>query len=312
MLVAVRRRRWLLLATVTLATAAVAIAQSARLTIAIVRADGYLVPFAAYDRGRWERAWPAADDGNLDDPTFENTPSVWKRRGQPVPKTWQVWPTSATAPVQARVTGIEAVEAHCQAQVALKTDLQPIKVEHPRKLGVAVDSSLPLTAIEVVRESDVVWKTTERAVAPRLSELEARRAQADRLQLPSETPRPTVRITALYRESNSDRSPLYFEAQKPYRTARSPHDPQCKAVTIMTGWLTRTDDDRLIVRAPRVFITDCDAKEARTAEPLAAIHLSDQLFWILQEHGYEDESYVVAEIAPAGIRYHLSVSGGGC
>jgi hypothetical protein len=80
----------------------------------------------------------------------------------------------------------------------------------------------------------------------------------------------------------------------------------------MTGWLIRADDDRLLVRTPRIFLTDCDGMEVRSAEPLAAIHLADRLFWILQEHGWEDESYSVAEIAPSGIRYRVSVNGGGC
>jgi hypothetical protein len=56
----------------------------------------------------------------------------------------------------------------------------------------------------------------------------------------------------------------------------------------------------LLVQTPRIFLTDCDGKEVRTAEPLAALHLSNRLFWLLQEHGYEDESYIVAE------------NGGGC
>ena len=52
--------------------------------------------------------------------------------------------------------------------------------------------------------------------------------------------------------------------------------------------------------------------DARAGEPLAAIHLGDRLFWILQEHGWEDESYIVAEIAARGIYYRVSVNGGGC
>ena len=79
----------------------------------------------------------------------------------------------------------------------------------------------------------------------------------------------------------------------------------------MTGWLIHADD-RLLVCTPRIFLTDCDGIEVRSAEPLAALHLADRLFWILQEHGYEDESYVVAEIAPSGIRYRLTFNGGGC
>jgi hypothetical protein len=288
------------------------LAQSSSFTVAIARPDGYLVPFAAYTNGRWERAWPAAGEGNVDKPTFENTPSVWRRHGRPVSKTWHVWPVRGGPSLQTRVTAVESVEAHCVAQVALKTDLQPSKAEHPIKQGVAVDSRQPLVSIEAVAKLDPLWKRAERAVAPTLSQLEAQRAQADRLQLPLETPRPIVQVTALYRESRSTNSPLYFVAEKPYRTARAAENPQCKAVTIMTGWLTHEGAEALTLHSPRVFLTDCDAKEVRTAEPLAAIHLSDRLFWILQEHGYEDESYIVAEIARSGIRYHLAVNGGGC
>jgi hypothetical protein len=292
--------------------AATTFAQSSSFTVAIARPDGYLVPFAAYTNGRWERAWPAADEGNVDKPTFENTWSVWRRRGRPVSKTWRVWPISGGPSLQTPVTAVESVEAHCGAQIALKTGLQPVKAEHPNKLGVAVDSDQPLAAIEGVAKTDPLWARAGRAIAPRFSQLEAQRAQAERLQLPLETPGPVVQITALYRELRSTNSPLYFVAEKPYRTGRTAEEPLCKAVTIMTGWLTHEGAEALTIHSPRVFLTDCDAKVVRTAEPLAALHLSDRLFWILQEHGYEDESYIVAEIARPGIRYHLTVNGGGC
>jgi hypothetical protein len=118
----------------------------------------------------------------------------------------------------------------------------------------------------------------------------------------------------LYREAKSDslRSALYFIAEKKYRTARYPQDPECTVRTIMTGWLMGTDAGASIVRNPKVFLTDCDAKEVRTAWPVAALHVSGKLFWVLQEHGYEDESYVIAEIRPCEVRYLITVSGGGC
>ncbi len=304
------RHAWLIVALLLVATVTT-IAESPSFTVAIVRPDGYLVPFATYANGLWERAWPAADEENSSDPTFENTPNIWRRHGQSVPSTWHLWPVSGTKPTQVRVNGIETVDAHCVAQVALKTNLEPIRIDHPGKRGVAIDSTLPLSPVEEVRPSDTLWKLAEHSVAPRLAELENQRARAGRIQVPTGTPSPNVSITALYRESESARSPLYFIAEKAYRTARTPAEPKCQAVTIMTGWLIHADD-RLLVRTPRIFLTDCDGIEVRSAEPLAALHLADRLFWILQEHGYEDESYIVAEIAPSGIRYRLSFNGGGC
>jgi hypothetical protein len=41
-------------------------------------------------------------------------------------------------------------------------------------------------------------------------------------------------------------------------------------------------------------------------------HVSDLAFWVLQEHGYEDETYLIAEIGPADVRYPITVNGGGC
>ena len=305
----VTRRGSLFVALLAVATSTTA--QSVRLTLAIVRPDGHLVPFAAYDNGRWARAWPAADELTDDEPTFENIPSVWRRRGVAIPRTWQVWPTSGAQPIQARVKDVAIVDAHCGAQVALKTDLPSVKTDHPRKFGVAVDPNHPVAAIEAVPQSDDAWKSAERVIAGRLADLEGQRARADGVQLPAETPVPAARIIELYRESRSARSPLYFVAEKPYRTARARWDPQCAAKTLMTGWLLRAND-RLILRAPRIFLTDCDAKEARTAWPLGVLHLAGQSFWILQEHGYEDETYVVAEVGRASIGYPLTVNGGGC
>jgi hypothetical protein len=297
------------LAALLMATAS---AQSERFTLAIVRLDGRIVPFAAHDRSRWERAWPEADEATDGTLTIENTPSVWRRRGDRVPNVWRVWPSSGASRIEAHVKGVEIVEAHCQSQVALATDLPEAKGEHPLKFGVAVDSNLPIGSIEEVHRSDGVWRTAEQAVAANFSRLETAKAQADNVQLLSESPAPVVQITELYREAKSPRSPMYFVAEKRYRTARFTQDPGCTAVTIMTGWLVPTDAGALTLRDPKVFLTDCDAKEVRTALPLAALRVSGQLFWVLQEHGYEDETYVIAEIGPSEVRYPIDVNGGGC
>ena len=81
---------------------------------------------------------------------------------------------------------------------------------------------------------------------------------------------------------------------------------------MITGWLVPTAGGALTVRDAKVFLSDCDEKEVRTALPLAAVHLAKQVFWVLQEHGYEDETYVIAEIGSTGVRYRLEVNGGGC
>ena len=80
----------------------------------------------------------------------------------------------------------------------------------------------------------------------------------------------------------------------------------------MTGWLIPANTGTLALRDPKVFLTDCDAKEVRTALPLAALRVLGQLYWVLQEHGYEDESYLIAKILPTEVQYPINVNGGGC
>jgi hypothetical protein len=289
-----------------------AAAQSQNFTVAIVRPDGRLVPFAAFAAGRWERAWPAADEAT-DATVIDSVPSVWRRRGSRVPGVWRVWPGSGGPAIDATVSGLEVVDAHCSRQVALRTDLPTGSVEDRRKLGVAVDSSdVAVGAIEAVTRSDSIWGAAERAVLDSFSRLEAAEAAANRHQLPRETPVPVTQIAALFRETNSSRSPLYFIAEKTYRTPRFPEDPQCWSVTMVTGWLVPTDAGTYTLLDPRVLLTDCDAKEARRAVPLAAFRVSGQLFWVLRQLGYEGEGYAIAEIRQSQIRYPIDVNGGGC
>ena len=105
---------------------------------------------------------------------------------------------------------------------------------------------------------------------------------------------------------------MYFVAESKYRTPSFPQDPSCERITVMTGWLVPTADGTLTVRDAKVFLTDCDEKEVRTALPLAAVHVSNRLFWVLQEHGYEDETYLIAEIGSTDVRHLIEVNGGGC
>ena len=168
-----------------------------------------------------ERAWPEADETA----DLAKVPSVWRRRAERVPDVWQVWPASGGQPVEARVSGVEVVEAHCSSQIALKTNLTRNDADHPRKIGVAADSpSVPVGAVEEVSRTHALWVEVERVVLASFSRLEASRASSSRAQLPSETPSPAAQITVLYREAGSSRWPDDFVAGKKYHSARFPRD----------------------------------------------------------------------------------------
>ena len=287
--------------------------QADRFALAIVRLDGRLVPFAAYDAGTWERAWPEPDRTVAAGTMPDSIASVWQKRGEPVPLAWRVLPIAGGRTIAARVTGVDVAEAHCERQAALTTGLPPRKDNHhAQKMGVAIDADLPLGAIASVGASDPTWAAAAQVVGRTFDRLELATALATGEVVARETPAPVARITALFREAAAPDSPLYFIAEKKFRTPRYPQDPTCGARTIVTGFLTRTPNGPLTLRDPRVFLTNCDAKTALRSIPLAALHTSDRVFWVLLQRGYESEAFAVADIGPDEIRYPISVRGGGC
>ena len=139
------------------------------------------------------------------------------------------------------MNGIEVADAHCVGQLALKTTLRPAKGEHPAKYGVAVDSSIPVGPIDEVHESNSVWKSAEQIVLSSFSTLEPEKAQTQRsAELPRESPRPVVRMTALYREAKSLESPLYTSPKRNterHRLRRILHASESRSSLV--GWCRR-------------------------------------------------------------------------
>jgi hypothetical protein len=300
---------------VAAAAAAVAAADANRFVLAIVRPDGGLVPVAAYDTGRWQHAWPEPNENRRGTVAIDNIPGIWRKRSERVPRTWMVWPASGAKPIRAQVTGAVRVDAHCLSQLALATDLPATDRPQRLELGVAVDSDVPLITIGKVRHSDPKWRVAARAVLPRFSKLETAQGRTDRQQ-PRDPSAPIARLTALYAQTDASlsSSPMYFVAEKNYGAARYPTDATCAAVTIITGWLLPNDanPDAVALRGTKVFLTDCDATEAHVGRPLAAVQVGGQLFWLVQDHGYEGERYIIDEIRQTGVREAMQFYGGGC
>jgi hypothetical protein len=46
--------------------------------------------------------------------------------------------------------------------------------------------------------------------------------------------------------------------------------------------------------------------------PLASLRVVGRVFWVLEEHGYEDERYQIAEIGSSVVRYPIDMDSGGC
>jgi hypothetical protein len=290
-----------------------------RFELGIVHRDGALVPFAAYDRGRWTRAWPDANEsaGTSYD-AIGSVPSVWRTRGAPVPDRWRVWPLGGEAPIDAGVTALTSVPTHCITQVALQTTVPrqdvPPNVAPVRLLGLAVHGAARVGRIARVAEQSDTWRQVERIVLAAFDRLE--RAQAAREpSIPTivEQPSPRPRLAAVYRGDTFLPSAIHFVARKQYRAPRYQTDRSCAGLTTLTGWLLATRAGSFRMVGTKVFLTNCDEKGGGMLDPLGQISGgTDRTFWVTRELYYEGEAYVVFAVTPTAVTRVIASYGGGC
>ena len=310
------KRRTVALLVLGAITMPAAAAQAPQFVVAIVRTDGRLVPFAAWTGAAWERAWPEIFEVP---PTPAALEEAWSRSGQGVPRLWRVWPSSGGGPVPARARGVEMVEAHCETQVALKADFPDPMQRDPElegvegRFGIAVDgAAAPVRAIQRLRRSHALWSEAQQVVRAGFDAREKAAAQAGNHALPRDQPTPRVQLKELYREAGSPASPLYFVAERTYATGPFVAETPCPWRTVMSGWLPAGGGD-LALLDPRVFVTSCGGgKDVVALYPLGALRLGTHSFWVVQEHGWEDETYVILEVGPADVKRAFAVAGGGC
>jgi hypothetical protein len=306
-----------------------AVAQSAasidRFELAIVRHDSAIVPFAAYDRGVWTKAWPDANESSATKyDALDDVPNFWRTRGVPVPDRWRIWPLRGSRPLDARVTGLTAVRAHCIAQVAalatdaprlpLDAEVAPVRLQGVAVQGVAVHGAAAVRPIVKVDRLSAVWAGARRAVLAEFDRLE-RNETVRRSSVPSinERPSPVARLVSVHRAQTASSSALYFVAEKSYRTPRYPGDRRCPGETKLTGWLLPAANRTLRVAAPRLFLTTCGETDVAILDPLGFIAVApDRMFWIARELYYEGEAYVVFSAGPDDVSRLITAYGGGC
>lgn len=309
-------------------------------TLAIVRQDGILTPFATWTGKTYDNTWPVPAK-EVDTPiTLDEVPKRWW--GKPGPTlTWRVRQADG-AMVEARATAPAWFRAHCQQGLGLRTSLPlrqplpPARVQPYPKVGVAVSRPLDLHGIEPVDTASPIGAVVVRSLAGPMNEEESALTKrfltegwkhpyedAARAEIP-------IRLEALYRTPADAAGSFtyYFEAVKQYpvrgrdalqRTAapnagaRKPES--CEVVTFASGWFTTRPDATAI--APRTFrtrLTSCDYESVDVMLPLAYVVLKQRPVWIVQLSGWGRERYALLdpESTDATNEVLLSTAGGYC
>lgn len=301
-------------------------------TLAVLRQDGILIPFASFD-GRWRNTWPTPGRQIEVPITVQAVPRRWWP-DERLRADWTAWfPDGTSRPL--RVLAPAWFVAQCQANVGLKTDYQPDgPVAAPEAIpfpkdGLAVTGPIEIRPavepIAVLRESDREWTAVSKELGDHFDRAEAAAipqfapgSWAHPVP-PDERRRRPVVLEALYRAA--DRSPeeamYYFEAVRRYEgTALARGEagrPPCDLLTYAWGWLRRRARGAAEVSVSAV-VSDCYRWNVPFVLPLGLLRLDARApLWVVQVSSWAGEAYLVVEPRPPQrARTRIETRGGVC
>jgi len=280
-----------------------------RFSLAVLRLDGLLLPFASYDGRRWKNTWPLPPR-RVDVPIqLADVESKWWPDRQAL-LDWTLWtadgdahPLRVVAPVWTRV--------QCEGAVALRTSwpivesLPPLTEQPYPKVGLATTGSRRVEPVAIVDSESVEWRHLADLIREPLNEAED---VAVRREVPYGWSHPAGasqrRATALTLEA-AYRAPFlvpgsfvyYVEATRRYPASGGSREPSCDLVTFAAGWLG-IDRDGVVTDHLQAFVTDCDRFFIRVMLPLGVLRSEDRLLWVAQWSGWAEEEYAVVELKP--------------
>jgi hypothetical protein len=279
----------------------------------VLRRDGIIIPFAAFDGKRWRNAWPVPALELTIPIDLRGIPSRWWGPTAALDH-WQAW--TGGEPQNLRVLQPDWIEAHCLRQIGLRTDYRPAEPAPPRteqpypKDGLVISPAQPVERIAIVTpESDEAralsnavqeaFNKAERATEDAWGHPVSRRAREGR----------APDLEAIYAFGDHPRI-YYVEAIRRYRLLGQTA-ADCEAAAFATGWFTK-DGFNVSPLQMTVDLLRCDRRGANYMLPLGAMRIDGKLYWLAQFAGWNNERYVVVEIKPKTVEAVVSAWGGSC
>jgi hypothetical protein len=281
--------------------------------VGVLRRDGIIIPFAAFDGKRWRSAWPPPALELTIPIDLRGIPSRWWGPTPPLDQ-WQAW--TSGQPQQLRVTQPDWVGAHCLRQIGLRTDYRPAEPAPPRttrpypKDGLVVSPPQPVEPIAIVRPESEEARALVNAVQEAFNKAE--RATEDAWGHPVSRRAREGRepdLDAVYAFGDFPRI-YYVEAIRRYRILGQTAD-DCEAVGFGTGWFTK-EGYNVSPLQMTVDLLRCDRRGANYMLPLGTMRIDRALYWLVQFAGWNNERYVVVEIKPKTVEAVVSAWGGSC
>jgi hypothetical protein len=280
--------------------------------VGVLRRDGIILPFAAFDGKKWIDNWPLPNAEVQVPISVRDVPSSWWGPTPPLEQ-WHAW--IGGAPRELRVTQPDWLEAPCTRQVGLRTNYTPALPAPPGnelpypKDGLAVSPPQPVEPIAVVplESAEVrplipmvleIFNKEEREIENRYGHPITKRAREGR----------QPDIEAVYAFGEHPRV-FYVEAIRSYR--RLGQVTPCTAIAFGTIWFA-VEGAQTRELASAVDLLGCDRVGASYMLPLGVIRANEKTYWLAQFASFDHERYAVIEIKPKTVNAVVSVWSGSC
>jgi hypothetical protein len=292
-----------------------------RALLGVMRRDGVILPFAAFD-GDWSMPWPSSVV-NMELPiTLEAVPSKWWGIG--MPSAWKLWAGADQPAVKISPLAPIAILVGREKRIGLRTDFvseQPaasfFELPFPKE-GLAVSGNIEVKPITRVSRMSAAWKTLTASLQDDIEDAEKK--EVARLKSGAKWRHPLVEaerksviaeLEAWYTTSllQPGFAIAYIEAVKKYPPGID--DLGCGLETFVSGWIhtnARQPKPKVELTAR---ITYCDRQGVSYMLPLGMLTLGGRTNWVFQTSSWEREWYAVVEATPGRIRYVAEYFAGG-
>lgn len=311
------------------ALAAGPVAAAGEFSVGVLRRDGVLIPFAAFNGRTWDIPWPGSSTGVALPISLGDIPKGWWGGvGPDAP--WQAWlPDDVKRPL--KLIRPVHVPIFCGAHLAIATDYRgasmPEREPTVPKDAVATAGDVTLLPITQVSVNSPDAARLIAAITDRVNEEEKLAAQSFTHwfhPVDSETrSRTPIALEAFYRATDTgpdgDFRTNYIEAVRRYPAGLG--DEGCGLITFIRGWVTEFRDKKPVINIG-ARVTYCDRADVSFMQPFGRVRIARgsgrgraaaaEVYWIYQTSSWRDEFYSVARVSPEQVRPVLVVAGGGC
>ena len=299
-------------------------ASSEHLVFAVVRSDGLLLPFAAFDGRKWSTPWPGEIDrsGSPDLPiNIASVPPKWWGGEEPGP--WRLWPLDGTAAAPVALQSPVMMRVGVSRVLGVRTDRPPVLPPVPPfvlpfpKIGVAIAGEAKLEPISSGRPLTPEGKTFAASLREEIDKAEERSIST--LQGNARWRHPFKRearakieaeLEAWYvtRLADSSTDLSYIEAVKKYPVL--PADEGCGLETFVSGWVHHGKEQQKPRTRLKAAITYCDRRGVSYMLPFGQVHLAGRTHWIVQMSGRDHEWYAVIDGRDDQVKYVVEYQAG--